>query len=591
MTVRAERKPVILMVDDNPVNLAELYALLGEAGYEVLVAESGASALLQAERSVPDLILLDVVMPGMNGFAVCARLKESPRTEAIPVLFTTSLDDTADKIQGLRLGAVDYITKPFQHEEVLARVNTHLTLARLRGELESSRERLSRIVTYALDAIVTTDEERRIVLFNAAAEAMFACRSADVLGGSLDRFLSPTLKQRLLDYIGGSSEPAFWLPDGLEVLRGDGLPVPVEGSVSRVESGGERLYTVILRNAEERQKRLKAEAECRQLQGVNLYLEEELKAVHNPDDLIGSSPALRRAVALVGQVAGTDSAVLVTGETGTGKELIARAIHNRSARKDKVLVKLNCASIPANLAESELFGHEKGAFTGALQRKQGRFEIANGGTLFLDEVGELPLDLQAKLLRVLQEGEFERVGGTQTIKVNVRVVAATNRDLAQMAREGSFRPDLYYRLNVFPIHLPPLRERAEDIPSLVRHFVAKYANQFGKRIDSVPEATLARVGRYGWPGNIRELQHVIERAVILSSGSELAPLDLAEQAGPDPLPGPLAALEDVERQHILKVLEHTRWRISGEKGAAVILGMPSTTLRSRMERLGITRGR
>ncbi|MBS1212541.1 MAG: diguanylate cyclase [Proteobacteria bacterium] len=589
MSAATEPKPLVMLVDDNPVNLAELYAVLDEAGFDILVAESGASALLQAERTRPDLILLDVLMPGMSGFAVCAKLKESPRTQAIPVLFTTALGDTADKLQGLRLGAVDYITKPFQHEEVLARVNTHLTLARLRSELEASRERLSRIVTYALDAIITVDAARRILLFNTAAEDLFKCKNATVMDGTLDRFLSPALRKRLLEFLDASSEPAFWLPEGLEVLRADGEPVPIEGSVSRVESGGEKLFTVILRNAEERQKRIRAETECRHLKGVNLYLEEELKAAHNPDELIGTSPGLRRVVKLIHQVAGTDSSVLVTGETGTGKELIARAIHNLSARKDKVLVKLNCAAIPATLAESELFGHEKGAFTGALSRKQGRFEIADGGTLFLDEIGELPLDLQAKLLRVLQEGELERVGGTQTIKVNVRLIAATNRDLGKMATGGGFRPDLYYRLNVFPIHLPPLRERSEDIPLLVRHFVGKYATQLGKRIDSVPEATLAQLRAYAWPGNIRELQHVIERALILSGDGELANVDLPQHSEAGTEPGGFLTLEELERRHILKVLEATYWRISGEKGAAVILGLPSTTLRSRMEKLGITR--
>ncbi|WP_133718333.1 sigma 54-interacting transcriptional regulator [Methylocaldum gracile] len=589
MTRNTERKPLVLMVDDNPVNLAELYDLLTEAEYEVSIAESGAGAILQAERVVPDLILLDVLMPGMSGFAVCAKLKESPKTESIPVLFMTALDDTANKLQGLRLGAVDYITKPFQHEEVLARVNTHLTLARLRSELQASRERLSRIVTYALDAIITVDAEGRIVLFNAAAEKLLKCRESEAVGGVLERFLTPALKEHLGHCMDHSSDQAIWLPEGVGILRGDGAGVPIEGSISRVEAGGEKLFTVILRDAGERQRRMRAEAECRQLKGIKLYLEEEIKAAHNLDELIGGSAALKRVVTLINQVAETDSTVLVTGETGTGKELIARAIHNLSSRKANVLVKLNCAAIPANLAESELFGHEKGAFTGALSRKQGRFELADGGTLFLDEIGELPLDLQAKLLRVLQEGEFERVGGTQTIKVNVRVIAATNRDLGRMSRENQFRADLYYRLNVFPIHLPPLRERADDIPLLVRHFVQKYATLLGKRIETVPQPILSALCAYPWPGNIRELQHVIERAVILSEGGELAPIDCIQRPAAETRNGGFATLEEVERAHILKVLEATSWRISGEKGAAVILGMPSTTLRSRMERLGITR--
>jgi transcriptional regulator with GAF, ATPase, and Fis domain len=288
-------------------------------------------------------------------------------------------------------------------------------------------------------------------------------------------------------------------------------------------------------------------------------------------------------------VAGTDSTVLVTGETGTGKELIARLIHTLSRRKDKALVKLDCTTIPANLAESELFGHEKGAFTGALSRKLGRFELADGGTLFIDEIGELPLDLQAKLLRMLQEGEFERVGGTCTLTVNVRVIAATHRDLAELCRQGRFRTDLFYRLNVFPIALPPLRERREDIPLLVKHFTQKYATELEKKIEAIPERMMTALCNYAWPGNIRELEHIIERAVILTQGTELALVDGFHQVTSSPSPSPLATLEEVERAHILKVLEAIAWRISGKGGAAELLGLPPTTLRSRLKKLGIVK--
>jgi formate hydrogenlyase transcriptional activator len=288
-------------------------------------------------------------------------------------------------------------------------------------------------------------------------------------------------------------------------------------------------------------------------------------------------------------VAGTDATVLVTGETGTGKEAIARLIHTLSGRKNKALVKLDCTTIPANLAESELFGHEKGAFTGALSRKLGRFARADGGTIFLDEIGELPLDLQAKLLRVLQEGEFERVGGTSTLAANVRVIAATHRDLAQLCREGRFRTDLFYRLHVFPIALPPLRERREDIPVLVQHFTRMYAAKLGKRIATVPERMMAALSNYAWPGNIRELQHVIERAVILTQGAELALVNGFHQVTASLDPSPLATLEEVERAHILKVLEATAWRVSGKRGAAELLGLPPTTLRSRLQKLGIVK--
>lgn len=331
------------------------------------------------------------------------------------------------------------------------------------------------------------------------------------------------------------------------------------------------------------------EQEKARLEAQNVYLQEEIKGTHNFEELIGGSTSLRKVLKNVERVAPTDSTVLITGETGTGKELIARAIHNLSLRKAKPLVKVNCAAIPAGLIESELFGHEKGAFTGALTKKMGRFELADKGTIFLDEIGELPLDLQSKLLRVLQEGEFERVGGTQTFKVSVRVIAATNRDLEQQSKTGRYRPDLYYRLNVFPIHLPALREREGDIPLLAQYFAYKFATDFGKKIDRIPERMMTALQRYQWPGNIRELEHVIERAVILSEGSELEPIDWLSQPGGRAGTGKTLTLEEMERQHIVDVLEQTNWRVSGEKGAAKILGLNPTTLEARMKKLGIVR--
>ena len=331
------------------------------------------------------------------------------------------------------------------------------------------------------------------------------------------------------------------------------------------------------------------EQEKARLEAQNIYLQEEIKGGHNFEELIGSSSSLKKVLKNVERVAPTDSAVLITGETGTGKELIARAIHNLSSRKDKPLVKVNCAAIPAGLIESELFGHEKGAFTGALTKKMGRFEVADKGTIFLDEIGELPLDLQTKLLRVLQEGEFERVGGTQTFKVNVRVIAATNRDLEKLSKTGHYRPDLYYRLNVFPIHLPPLREREGDIPLLAQYFAHKFATNLGKKIDRIPERMVSALQRYEWPGNIRELEHVIERAVILSEGSELEPIDWLSPSNAKAGYGKQLTLEEMERQYIVDVLEQTSWRVSGEKGAAKILDLNPTTLEARMKKLGITR--
>jgi len=337
------------------------------------------------------------------------------------------------------------------------------------------------------------------------------------------------------------------------------------------------------------------EALKNQLAKEKHYLEEEIRTgSHNFEEIIGKNKALKHVLKQVETVATTDSTVLILGETGTGKELIARAIHNLSGRRERTFVKMNCAAIPTGLLESELFGHERGAFTGAIAQKIGRFELAHQGTLFLDEVGDIPLELQSKLLRVLQEQEFERLGSTKTIKVNVRLIAATNQNLSQMVTAKQFRSDLYYRLNVFPIQLPPLRERRDDIPLLVRYFTEKYARRMNKRIESTPTEAMTALTRYPWPGNIRELENFIERAVILSNGAELKleesmlpaiePMEKVNAASPD-----RPTLENHERDYILKTLERTRWVINGPRGAAKILNLHPNTLRSRMERLGIRR--
>src|SRR5580700_1569245 len=341
------------------------------------------------------------------------------------------------------------------------------------------------------------------------------------------------------------------------------------------------------------------------LEKENIYLREEIRTEHNFEEIVGSSPALLTVLRAVEQVAPTDSTVLIYGETGTGKELIARAIHNRSARKDRALVSVNCSAISAGLVESELFGHLKGAFTGAIERRIGRFELANGGTIFLDEIGELPLETQVKLLRVLQEQEFEPVGSSHTQRVDVRVIAATNRNLQEMVEAGRFRSDLYYRLNVLPIQLPPLRERLSDIPALVGLCLSRFAKRFGKKVEGVSQETMARLLSYPWPGNIRELQNVIERAVVLSAGptlrldKDLVPvaaaeggltineIGLKEAQPPAHSPAGLPTLEEMERSHILAALQHTDGVVDGPKGAARILNLHPNTLRHRMDKLGI----
>jgi PAS domain S-box-containing protein len=327
------------------------------------------------------------------------------------------------------------------------------------------------------------------------------------------------------------------------------------------------------------------------LQAENLYLQKEIAQGYNFDEIIGQSDAISYVFFRIEQVAPQDATVLLLGETGTGKGVIARAIHKRSSRKDRPMITVNCTALPANLIESELFGREKGAFTGAHASQVGRFELADGGTIFLDEIGEMPMELQCKLLRVIQDGQFERLGSPRTIKVNVRIIAASNRNLEEEIQAGRFREDLFYRLNVFPITIPPLRYRKEDIPLLVNFFVAKFNKKIGKNIETISKKTLAALQEYDWPGNVRELESVIERAVITSQGPALQVLDRFEnfRKTGDPAAQDIHALADLERHHILRMLEKTGWRIEGKNGAAVLLGLNPSTLRARMRKHGIRR--
>ena len=506
----------ILVVDDTPTNVSLLMEVLGRDGFKVLVARDGESALEQALYAPPELILLDVMMPGLDGYETCRRLKADPRTAAVPVIFMTALSDVHDKVRAFEAGAADYVSKPFQHEEVLARVRAHLSLSRLRRELEQANQQL----------------EQRVV-------------------------------ERTRD-----------LEHALE-------------DVKRLQS---------------------------RLQAENRYLQQEIAETVNHREIVGSSPALTAVLRKVEQVARGNTTVLIHGETGTGKELIARAIHEASPRRDRALVKLNCSAISAGLVESELFGHVKGAFTGATDRRVGRFELADRGTLFLDEVSELPPDTQTKLLRVLQEQEFEPVGSSRTQRVDVRVIAATNRDLAADVAQGRFRADLYYRLNVFPLALPPLRDRRDDVLPLARHFLERVSRKLGRVFEGVEPETLERLVEHSWPGNIRDLQNVIERAAVLSAGpmlvvdwdlgppvsnetSAIEPRE-ANTGTPDGVAPSVASgngeagtlsLEEIERRHIVAVLKQTRGVIEGPNGAARLLNLKPSTARFRIRKLGIQR--
>ena len=478
----------------------------------------------------------------------------------------------------------------------------HAELRRLRLEeaLRDREEKLSRLVGSAMDAIVELDGELRVTMMNAAAEKVFACPGATLRGTHAEALLGPagttklrTLADELDRCTGG--ERYLWIPEGLTAAPVGCRPFPAEATLSRFEVRGRPFYTLILRNVDDR---VEAERRIRALTAETDYLRAEIAAEHGFHDIVGRSPALHAALQDVSRVAATDATVLIHGETGTGKELFARAIHDRSARREGPLVKVNCAAIPAALIESEFFGHERGAFTGATQRREGRFSLADGGTLFLDEIGELPLELQGKLLRVLQEGEFEPVGGSRTRRVNVRVVAATNRDLDRLVREGGFREDLFYRLSVFPIRLPPLRERGDDVVLVATALASKLARDLRKEVAPPGPADVAALRSYSWPGNVRELRNVIERAIITSADGRLhleralPARDPAPVAVPAAIPGEILSerrLRELERRNTIAALERCGWRVGGDGGAARLLGVSPSTLKSRMKALEIAR--
>jgi formate hydrogenlyase transcriptional activator len=534
---QTSREPRILCVDDEPLNLSLLDAVLSPRGYHVVTAASGPEALEKIRGERIDICLLDVAMPGMDGFELCRRIKSDRLYEDIPVVMITSYSDRENRIRGIEAGAEDFICKPFDKAEVLARIKMLLQVGRLierRKQLEAELQR-------SHDNL----------------ESMVGERTLELTSANLQ--LTLEIEER-----------------------------------KKAEKSLHAAYGEI--------KRLKD-----RLQAENVYLRQEVGRQHNFGEIIGRSDALEQVFLRVAQVAPMNATVLLLGETGTGKGVVARAIHSSSARKDRPMITVNCTTLPATLVESELFGREKGAYTGSDSRQVGRFELADGGTIFLDEIGEMPLELQCKLLRVIQDGEFERLGSPRTIKSDVRIIAATNRDLTEEIRCGRFREDLYYRLNVFPITLPPLRQRKEDIPQLVAHFVAKFNKKIGRNVGSISQDTMDALQGYHWPGNVRELESVVERAIITSPGQALQVLDRfhsfvnndgqgAQNAGLSVLTrqtGQSAeefkGLAELEHDHIVRVLKTTRWRIEGKSGAAEILGLNASTLRARMRKYGIVR--
>ena len=567
----------------------------------------------------------------LNGEWVSDYEYDLPGTPCEPVIKESKLVHIPDNVAQLfpndpdlsAFGAVSYLGVPLRNED--GRILGHLAILdsnplpadprllsffrifavraaaehrRLRAEAEvrEREEKLNRLISSAMDGILELDHKLNITLGNQAAADIFNLSTAELLGLNLQNLLttkSLTILSEVMSQFesGSTSRPHVWITGGLEAVRHDGQTVPLEATLSISTSHQRQFFTMIVRNVNER---LEATKVIQQLTEETEYLRDELKAVHNFEEIIGSSKALCSLLRDVERVAVTGTSVLILGETGTGKELIARAIHNASNRRDKPLVKVNCAALPTTLIESELFGHERGSFTGATAKRAGRFQLADGGTIFLDEVGELPLELQAKLLRVLQEGEFEPVGSSKTSKVDVRVIAATNRDLEKLVAGGQFREDLYYRLSVFPVTVPPLRERRQDIELLANAFLRRSLQKLGLTMEPLTKDAIARLNAYNWPGNVRELQNVIERSVIIAEDGR-PNLERALTAASGTVTAvetndrvlTVSELQELERHNILCALRTCGWRIAGDNGAAKLLGMKPSTLNSRISALGL----
>ncbi len=567
-------------------------------GFEYAIAGTACAPVVESKRLVhiPDRLI--ELFPGDPDVV---------KLHAVSYLGVPLLD-----IHGEVMGHLSVLdTKPLPAEPRLvslfevfaARAAAESRRLRTEQQVRAREEQLSALLDGAMDAIVVLDAAGTMTRVNPAAEQLFGCASEDLLGENLRGFLPAESAAQLDTFVkaleaGPNGRGQLWIPQAFVVQRWDKSVAPTEATLSRFVNRGQTFHVVILRNVLER---LAAERRIEMLTAEAEYLRDTARTFAGMGELLGTSPAMQGLCSSLQRVAATDATVLILGETGTGKELIARSIHEASARKRQPLVRVNCAAIPGTLMESEFFGHERGAFTGAAARREGRFALADGGTIFLDEVGELPLDLQAKLLRVLQEGEFEPLGSARTRKVNVRVVAATNRDLGALVSAGKFREDLFYRLNVFPLRAPPLRERGADVVLLARAFVERFARRMGRRVGPLHPDDLRRLREYSWPGNVRELQNVIERAIILSTGARLdlarampetvaAALPTAPPADAE-APRILTApeLEAFERANIERALAACGGKVSGENGAAQRLGLAPSTLSSRMKALGIGR--
>ncbi|MBE0662701.1 MAG: sigma 54-interacting transcriptional regulator [Bacteroidales bacterium] len=480
-----------------------------------------------------------------------------------------------------------------------ARAAAEMRRLRYENILIENETRLNRLVNGTRDALIEIDEQLSVSQANQAALLNFACKEEKFIGQPISKYFDGQSIRQIADCINhlhqaGQHSQSFSFPGQLVCIKSDRKMFRAEATISKYHSEGLEFHALFLRNIEDS---LNTQEELKQLSAEAVMLREKVSD-HNFENIIGRSPEILKALEAVEQVAPTDTSVLIRGETGTGKELFAQAIHKASKRKHKPIVMLNCATLPSELVESELFGHVKGAFTGATNAREGRFSLADGGTIFLDEIGELPLHLQAKLLRVLQEGEFEPIGSSKTSKVDVRVVAATNRNLEEEVAKGTFRQDLFYRLNVFPIEIPPLRARSDDIIMLAEAFLEKFSKRAAKVMGTLDAVSRQRLLAYPWPGNVRELQNIIERCIIISQDGKI---NLSQLLPASETSQPLVntteekvftetEMNNFEKQNIIKALDLCNWKISGDDGAAAMLQIPSTTLSSRISKLGIKRG-
>ncbi|WP_437394969.1 sigma 54-interacting transcriptional regulator [Flagellimonas lutimaris] len=559
----------------------------------------GMYAILKGKVKVHDRNHLFGTLGQGECFGEYALLDSNPRSVSV-----TALEDTKVlKITSSHFRQLIETEKGFVSGilSVLIKRNRELDitqekLAVSKKEIELSHAKMSGLIDGAMDAILMFDANYRVILANGSAKKML--ENEDVMQRNVLYFFDEAgseLIESLIQEKGDKSRMSLYLPKPIKVIGSKGKQTLNEGTLGSYGSGDDSFYTIILRSIDDR---IKAEHKISSLQHKTEYLQEELNDLTNDHGIIAQHKSMQKLLGLIEQVAHTAATVLIYGETGTGKELVARAIHNASNRSDAPLIRVNCGAIPANLIESELFGHEKGAFTGATSSRKGRFLMADKGTIFLDEIGELPLDLQPKLLRVIQEGEFDPVGSSKTQKVDVRIVAATHRNLLELSKEGKFREDLYYRLNVFPISVPALRDRGNDVCLIAETMVEHFSKKMNKAINKLTATQKKQLLQYRWPGNVRELQNLVERAVIVSQDGNID----WEHIIPNSQIGSQGSVEvetehiltseelnQLERNNILKALKKTKWKISGENGAAKLLGLPATTLTSKIKAFGIER--